>query len=285
MARRMSGTLLSLLVFAQICFAQAPEFETTRIGDGVYQYRFQSHNGLFVVTSEGIVAVDPISSAAARHYATEMQRVAPGQPLRAIIYSHDHQDHASGANVLREAFGGAVPIIAHQNAVPKIEEAASPDLPPPDLTFSDRLTLNFGGRAIELHYLGKSHSDNMVVTVVPDANIAFAVDFVANDRVGYRDLPDYHFAEFFGALERLQQLDFETMVFGHGLPGDRAAVQRQGRYYAELRRAVREAVEQGWTEDQAAERIQLDEFGGWGRYDDWFPLNVRAMYRWLSSET
>ncbi len=178
-----------------------------------------------------------------------------------------------------------MPIIAHQNAVPKIEEAARPDLPLPDLTFSDRLTLNFGGRAIELHYLGKSHSDNMVVTVVPDANIAFAVDFVANDRVGYRELPDYHFAEFFGALERLQQLDFETMVFGHGPPGDRAAVQRQGRYYAELRRAVSEAVDQGWTEDQAAERIQLDEFAGWGRYDDWFPLNVRAMYRWLSGET
>ncbi len=284
MSRRVSCILPSLTLVAQLCFAQAPEFETTRVGDGVYQFRFQSHNGFFVVTPAGLVAVDPISSAAARHFASEMKRVAPGQPLRAVVYSHDHQDHASGANVLREVFGGNVPIVAHQNAIPKIAAAASPDLPPPDLAFSDRLTLHFGGRAIELHYLGKSHSDNMVVTLVPDAKIGFAVDFVANDRAGYRDLPDYHFTDFFGALERLQQLEFETMVFGHGPPGDRAAVRRQGRYYAEIRRVVSDALDEEWTEDEAVERIRLPEFAHWSRYEDWFPMNVRAMYRWLASE-
>ncbi len=284
MTRSVWSAVVACMTVAPVCVAQAPQFETTLIRDGVYQFRFASHNGLFVVTPSGIVAVDPISTAAAGAFAAEMKRVAPGQPLRAIVYSHDHQDHASGAHVLRQAFGGNVPIVAHENAVPKIAAAGSPEQPPPDITFSDRMTLRFGGRTVELRYLGKSHSDNMVVTVVPDAKIGFAVDFVANDRVGYRDLPDYHFADFFGALERLQQLEFETMVFGHGPPGDPAAVRRQGRYYAELRRVVDNALAQGWTEDQAAERIQLPEFQGWSRYDEWFPLNVRAVYRWLSSE-
>jgi cyclase len=283
MLSRAGFFVLSSAVFVSTGMAQAPEFETTRVAEGVYQFRYQSHNGFFVETPKGLVAVDPISTAAAQRYAAEMKRVAPGQPLLAIVYSHDHQDHAAGAQVLRDAFGLQVPIIAHENALPKVVAAARSDLPTPDLTFSDKLTLHFGGRAVELHFLGKSHSDNMIVTYVPDVGVAFAVDFVANDRVGYRDLPDYHFPEFFGALERLQMIDFEKIVFGHGPPGDRASIRRQGRYYGELRRAVTEAFRNGWSEDEAAARIRLEDFQHWGQYENWFPLNVRAIYRWVAS--
>ncbi len=36
----------------------AQNFETTTIAEGVYQFRHQSHNGLFVVTPEGVVAFE-----------------------------------------------------------------------------------------------------------------------------------------------------------------------------------------------------------------------------------
>ena len=111
----------------------------------------------------------------------------------------------------------------------------------------------------------------------------FAVDFVSNDRVGFRSLPDYHFPEFFQALDRLRSLDFDTVVFGHGPPGDRASIDRQIRYYADLRRAVTEAVGQGLSEDEAAARVRLPMYRDWGAYGDWFELNVRAIYRWLVS--
>ncbi len=35
------------------------------------------------------------------------------------------------------------------------------------------------------------------------------------------------------------------------------------------------------TEDQAAQRIRLDQYSNWGRYQDWFPMNVRGVYRWV----
>ena len=262
--------------------AQA-DYETTRIADGVYQFRYQGHNGFFVVTDDGVVAVDPISTTAAGHYAAEIQRVAPGARLRAIVYSHDHADHATGARVLQDVFGGEVPIIAQENASAKLA-GAGPDLPAPDVTFSDRMALHWGGRAIELHHLGNSHSDNMLVVLLPEERIAFAVDFVSNDRVGFQELPDFHFPEFFTALERLSELEFDTIVFGHGLPGDRASIARQQQYYAALRSAVEEAVEQGWTEDEAAARVRLPEYASWGQYEAWFPGNVRAIYRWLASQ-
>ena len=276
------GLLLTTL-FPTATFAQQAEYETTEVADGVYRFRFRAHNNLFVVTDDGIIAFDPISATAAERYAEEMKRVAPGTPLRMVVYSHDHADHASGANVLRDAFGGDVVIVAQENARQRIVDANSPDLPPPDLTFSDQLTLHVGGRTIELHYLGKSHSDNMIVALLPAEKLAFAVDFVANDRVGYQTLPDYYFPDFFHALERLQGLEYERIVFGHGPPGDRSSIRRQGQYYGDLRRAVTDAIENGLSEEEAVEQVRLPAYAGWGQYDDWFPMNVRAIYQWLAS--
>ena len=259
---------------------QQPEFETTRVADGVFQYRYQGHNGVFVVSDGGVIAFDPISTEAASHYADEIKRVAPGKPLLAIVYSHSHADHATGALVLQEAFDVAVPIVAHENARVEIEQMADPNLPSPTLTFTSGLTLYLGGRPIELAYIGRNHSDNSLVALVPDVRVAFAVDFVATDRVGYRDLGSFHFPDLFQSLVELRNLDFDTIVFGHGPPGDVASVDRQIRYYNDLRTAVEAAVRNGLSEDEAANQITLDDYAHWSGYEDWFAMNVRGMYRW-----
>lgn len=261
--------------------AQAPQYETTRVAEGVYQFRYATHNSLFVVTDDGVIAVDPLSTQAAAVLAGEIRQAAPGKPLKAIVYSHSDADHATGANVLRRAFGGYVPIIAQANARAPIVQAGDTALPPPDLTFGEELTLHYGDRPVRLVYLGKSHTDNLLVVLVPDVRLAFAVDFVGNDRVGYRDLPGYYFPDFFQALERFKALDYDRVVFGHGPPGDRAAIERQVRYYGDLRQAVEVAIRQGWSEDRAASEIKLPAYQSWGGYADWFPLNVRGMCRGL----
>ncbi len=256
-----------------------PPFETTEVADGVYQFRWVGHNALFVVTSEGVFAFDPISVEAAASYAEEIRRVAPGAELAAIVYSHNHADHATGAEVLREAFGADVPIYAHRNADAPLREAANPDLPPPTATFDETMTL--AGGEIELHYLGRSHGDDIAVGFLPAHSLAFAVDFVSRDRFGYQDLASLHFPDMFGAIEGLLEIPFETIVFGHGPPGDRAAVERQLTYYRDLDAAVREAVRAGLSEDETATTVLMEDYSHWDRYDDWRDLNVRGMHRKL----
>lgn len=258
-----------------------PQFETTEVAEGVYQFRWIGHNTLFAVTSEGIVAFDPISVEAAEVYAEEIRRVAPEAELAAIVYSHNHADHATGAPVLREAFGADVPIYAHRNADAPLREAADPDLPPPTVTFDETMTL--AGGEIELHYLGPSHGDDIAVGFLPTHDLAFAVDFVSRDRFGYQDLASLHFPDLFGAIEGLLGIPFETIVFGHGPPGDRAAVERQLTYYRDLDAAVRGAVEAGLSEDETAETVLMEDYRHWDRYDDWRELNVRGMHRKLSA--
>ncbi len=280
--------VISILATVALCLstgqtleAQA-NYETTRIAEGVYQFRWQAHNGFFVVTPAGVLAVDPISVEAAAQYAEEIKKVAPNAPLRAIVYSHEDADHATGASALMSAMGVSVPIIAQRNAVPNLARAASADLPVPTLTYQEFMSLTLGGRVIELHYLGANHSDNSTVVYVPDVGVAFAVDFVSNDRVGFQDLPGWRFPDVFASLPRLLDLDFEVIVFGHGPAGDRDTIHRQIRYYDALRAEVRRAVEAGWSEDRAAAEVRLPEYGDWDQYDAWFPLNVRGVYRWMS---
>ncbi len=116
LALRILTTLVLCSSGGQTLAAQAG-YETTRIADGVYQFRWQAHNGFFVATPAGVLAVDPISMEAAAQYAEEIRKVAPDAPLRAIVYSHEDADHATGAPALMSAMGVSVPIIAQRNAV------------------------------------------------------------------------------------------------------------------------------------------------------------------------
>ena len=263
--------------------AEAADFETTRIADGVYRFRFVRHNTMFVLTPNGVVAFDPISVEAAAHYAAEIKRIAPGKELAAIVYSHRDADHATGAAVLRESFGSEAPIYGHVNSVAPLREAGNLELPPPDVVVEDRMTIGEGDDAIELHYLGRSHSDDMLVGYLPGQRVAFAVDFVTNDGLGYRDLGSFYFPDMFAAMEGLQEIPYERIVFGHDDPGDRATIDRQIQYYRDLEAALQGAIDEGLTEDQAAGQVLLEDYSEWARYEEFRELNVRGMYRKLTA--
>ena len=115
--------LLALAMVLVVPGAHAQDdYETTEIADGVYQFRWIGHNGMFVTTDAGVVAFDPIGVEAARRFAAEISRIAPGSPLTRIVYSHSDADHATGAAALMEAMGQTgVPIIAHEAAMAPIE--------------------------------------------------------------------------------------------------------------------------------------------------------------------
>lgn len=272
------ATLIVLPSAATGLAAQEADYETTRIGDGIYMFRYESHNAMFVVTDAGVVAFDPISRDAARIYREEIRRVTD-RPIHRIVYSHHHADHITGARELADA-----PIIAHARAYEHLAANPDPAIPLPDITFTDRMTLRLGDRTIRLLYLGRNHSDNSIVGHLPEERLIFAVDFVANDRVGYRDLPDFYLPGLWESLERLQQIDYGRAVFGHGPPGRKSDVYEQIHYWTDVRSAVESAIEAGRSEDEAVADIDLPEYRDWGGYQDWFPMNVRTVYRHYAGE-
>ncbi len=291
-ARSKPLTVMKNLLVIVLCIMTLPlplsgqDFETTEIASGVYQFRWVGHNAMFAVSDNRVVAFDPINSEAAAAFAGEIKRVVPNAQLAAIVYSHSDADHSTGAGTMMAAFGQEnVPVIAHERAVAPVQARAATDHLVPTVTFAERMSFQLNGRKIELHYLGPSHTDNIAVAFIPDAGVAFSVDFVNHDRGGYRDLPGWQFLEFFDAMAGLLNIPFDTMIFGHGPVGDRGSIQRQIAYYDDVTAFVRKSIAGGLTEDQVAAQISLPQYEHWGQYADWMPLNARAIYRWLNEES
>ena len=85
------------------------------------------------------------------------------QPVKYLLHSHNHWDHANGGNVFREA--GAT-IIAHEEAYVWMQANPGPDLVLPDEFWSgDKSEITLGGTTVELNYLGMNHGLGMTVFV------------------------------------------------------------------------------------------------------------------------
>jgi glyoxylase-like metal-dependent hydrolase (beta-lactamase superfamily II) len=100
-------------------------------------------------------------------------------------------------------------------------------LDPPEHTFAEAATVEVepGGRAVELRYLGRGHTDNDIVVIVPDADVMFAGDLVENDATPF--FGDSYPIDWPATAERLVELATGAVVPGHGRVGDHAFAVRQ----------------------------------------------------------
>lgn len=259
--------------------------KTIDTGNGTYTIEFrndeESYFTNFVVTSTGVVAFDPLSDSAAKEYVKVIKRVAPNKPLLAIVYSHLHTDHISGARILRHHFGQDIPIIAHERTLQHFQRFDVPFVDLPTDTVSDEgKRYQFGNRTIDLHYLGKAHTGSILIPVIPEISFAYVCDYANNDVVGWVDLPGIDISEMVAMQRRTLSLDVDTVSFCHGPPATRKAIERQIEYYQTVYKVAKQARDKGLSEDEAAESIELPQYQHFRNYRDWFEGNIRAMYRW-----
>lgn len=272
------GILLSLLLnFSVMAQPSRPPDEITKLAEDVYLFRHQAHQAIFVVTLDGVIVTDPISLDAATWLRTEIAKLTD-QPVRYVIYSHHHNDHITGGR----AFGDQALFISHEAARAKILKAADPSTPVPDLTFTDRMSIDLGGKHVELIYTGKNHSDNSLVVLLPQNKLLFAVDFIPVDSVAYRALPDGYPNDWIESLKQVERLDFDRLVPGHGKIGKKEHVRLFRQYLEALRTAVSEQIQSGASLEEAKKSIRLPKYEQWDGYADWFTENVEGMYRYLS---
>ena len=97
---------------------QQTEYKGQEIGNltgSIYYARQDDYVSVFMVTSEGVILVEPIGTEMATWLKKEIaQRFKV--PVRYVIYSHHHWDHASGA----EVWADTARIVAQENLVKNI---------------------------------------------------------------------------------------------------------------------------------------------------------------------
>ena len=97
-----------------------PRHDITNVTGDLYRFRHVRHFGMFLVTADGIVVVDPTNSEAAAWLKEQLDERF-GLPVKYVIYSHSHNDHASGA----EVFAATATIIGHENMRKNLQSPAA----------------------------------------------------------------------------------------------------------------------------------------------------------------
>lgn len=259
--------------------ATLPPPVVQRLAEDTYAFMHTGYTTIFIVTSDGVIVGDPVGNARAAALKTAIQNVT-SQPVKYVVYSHHDADHNTGAAVFKDT----ATFISHANARDRIAARNDPNSPTPDRTFTDRMTLRLGNTELDLRYVGRNHSDSSIVLLYPARRILWAVDFIGVNTLpfGTRAEEDY-IAEWIESLRRVEALDFDTVVPGHGTPGPKMWVQHTRVYFEDLVRAIEEAERQG----HAANSPRMVEFvrtslapkyGTWDNFGTRLPMNIQGMY-------
>jgi glyoxylase-like metal-dependent hydrolase (beta-lactamase superfamily II) len=261
--------------------AARPPFATTKVDgtDNVYIFRNGNHQAMFIVTSEGVIATDPIAygrPTGGQTYLDEIRKVTD-KPVKYVIYSHHHFDHIAGGKAFKDA--GAT-FIAHRRAKARLELLQDPHTVLPDETVSDQgRTIRLGDTTLELSYHGLNHSDSTLVMRLPKEKIIVVVDTLPVGTVPGRGMIDFHPLETEAFIERVLAMDWERLIPGHPGPGGRLGTKKDVEDQLALLRAasaeMKKLARDGKCWDAAEKEFRLAGYENWPGYASGLPFIAR----------
>lgn len=211
------------------------------VGDLVFvrRYPFFDSNVGAVVGEDGVLIVDTRTSHRQAEEIRRELRQVTALPVTRVVNTHMHFDHTFGNAPFRPAelwghercaaalrdLGERQRAAAIQEFPEMADELREVEIVPPDHTLTDRATISIGGRSVELRYLGRGHTDNDILVVIPDAAVLFAGDLLENDAPPW--FGDSFPLDWPSTVEGALGLVGAAVVPGHGGVGDRAFVERQ----------------------------------------------------------
>lgn len=229
----------------------------------------------FVITEEGIVMIDsPQKPSDALKFRNEMK--GKGE-VRYLINTEHHIDHIMG----NFFFPGIV--IAHQGAWEAVSSRYSSALftekiadrvkaidPPglalmegyflrePSLTFSKDFTLYLGKHTFKLIHL-PGHTASEIAVHIPEERIVFTGDNVFHKVQTW--LQEASPLEWLRSLEKIDKLDVDFIVPGHGEVCSKDYLKEQASFIREWMAAIREAKRRGLSKEEAQDKISfLDRY-------------------------
>ncbi len=303
--------------------------EIGKLTGDVYYARMDDYVSAFMVTSDGIVLVEPIGT----EFATWLKKELAKRfkvPVKYVIYSHHHADHGSGAAV----YADTARIIGHENMLKHLAmPPASTPLPdnvrsqdangdgkiqqseaqgnikaifdaydddgdgvlsgaevtrgpfryvrPPDLTYTEQVDINLGGKRVEVIPMPTNHADdNTIVRFVDGTNVLFASDWITVNRVPFG--PVAAWPDEIAKIRHVAGMDFEYFVCSHGKLGKKSDVIANLLYREAVRGEVAKAIAEGKTLEETRDSVLMPDYAQWEFYAQQRPLNVIGAYRSLT---
>ncbi len=150
---------------------------------------------------------------------------------------------------------------------------------PPSETFNGTMSLDVGGRRVELTELGPAHTRGDIVVHVPDARTVYTGDLVFHG--GHPIIWAGPIGNWIAACDFILGLDVDTVVPGHGAVCGKDAVRGLRDYLVQVRDQATAAYMAGLTWDEAAYEVGYAEFDSWLDRER-VVANVANVYKELS---
>lgn len=202
-----------------------PALTVQKVAEGVWMAEAEqgANIGWFLVSDEVVVVDSGNDAATARAVLAKVAETA-GKPVKFVVVTHAHGDHAGGVAVFAAA---GAQILCHENSAAAIAYVLSGGKPGASagvLGISDRLVFFGGSRRAAVYYLGAGHTNADLIVLLPEEKILFSGDLVVNGRLPYLQSGDADPHGWEQILTRLASLDVEKVVPGHGKVGTRQSV-------------------------------------------------------------
>ena len=200
------------------------------------------------------------------------------KPIRYVFDTHYHGDHADGNS--RYVQLGASAVASERSKLEfqtkgvagfersqeeKPDEYGELEYRQPDLYFPEKLVLDDGQQRVELLHFGHAHTLGDAVAWLPKQGILFTGDACVNGPFNYTG--DSNTESWIGVLNALSELPVKIVAPGHGELSDKKLIDKQKRYFVELRATIQKFIDQGKPLDQIKREIELPFYKEWTGVD------------------
>ncbi|WP_052553981.1 MBL fold metallo-hydrolase [Enhygromyxa salina] len=149
----------------------------------------------------------------------------------------------------------------------------------PTRTFDDTLSLSVGDKRVELIEVGPAHTKGDVIVHVPDDRVVYCGDILFIG--GHPIVWEGPVSNWIAACERIEAMDVDAIVPGHGPLTDKAGVRRVREYLSYVHDQARARYDAGMSVFEAAKDIALTDYVEWGESER-IVVNVDTLYREFS---
>jgi glyoxylase-like metal-dependent hydrolase (beta-lactamase superfamily II) len=207
--------------------AAAPP-QPVKLADGVWQLNPNGEGSILVEFKDYVVMVEgPGGDAVTMASIDQAKRLAPNKPIKYVVNSHHHADHAGG---IRAYVAEGIPIITHESHRKYYEEqifknphSLNPDrlarMPRAPMleTMKDKRVITDGNMALEIYLMrDQPHSEGLLMVYVPKDKLLMQADaYIPRPGAPPLPMPSPYTTNLVDNITRLK-LNVDRIVHIHG---------------------------------------------------------------------